>query len=351
MKKKSVLFFFIFTQLLFASYAYSAESISPTIAQMDKAELIIYGEPRRGGLIDRLNELETVLFGRSLPGSIAERQLQLLNFIQTGSAEQPSLLFKLGIAEWAVSQTTQPFIPALGRLQRLEQDLEGFIQEGNPVAMRVERVLAILLTDPVIQTELVVSSDRAIRAQFLEDIGPGKSRVGDSVKIEILEDFTMDNYLIAPRGSRIVAEVSGIRRPGLVGQAGEVRLDLKYLQILGPEELKVKVVDPERLGGRRGTGIATAAGVSIVGVALLGPVGLIPGLLIRGPSLDINAGTQFYIEMVEDARLSAFPIPPGLRRIDNFPDDRGGGGNVRSSGNVRDRVVHDDSDSDLFYLP
>jgi len=99
MKKKFALLFFIFIQLLFVSHAYSSESASPTIVQMDKAELIIYGENRRGGLIERLNELETVLFGRSLPGSISERQLQLLNFIQVGSAEQPSLLFKLGVAD------------------------------------------------------------------------------------------------------------------------------------------------------------------------------------------------------------------------------------------------------------
>ncbi|MCL2767297.1 MAG: hypothetical protein FWE49_01000 [Synergistaceae bacterium] len=339
MKVKSVLFFFVFIQLLFASFAYSAENTGTTVVQMDKAETIIYGEAKRGGLIERLNELETVLFGRSLPGSISERQLQLINFIETGSDEQPSLLFKLGVAEWAVSQTIQPFVPALGRLQKLEQELDGFIQEGKPMAMRVERLLSMLLTDPVTQVELEVSSDKIVRAQFLDDIGPGKSRKGDSVKMELLEDFTIENHLIAPKGSRIVSEVSEVKRPAAFGRPGEVKLDLKYLQILGPEEVKVKVADTTKRFGERGEGnIAAAAGASIVGAVLLGPLGLASGLLIRGQSLDVNAGTQFYIELADRAKMSVFPIPPGLRKNDESSE---GTSVSRSSSNSEEVFIPD----------
>jgi len=338
MKRNFVVYFFIFIQLLFVSSAYSAENTGSTIVQMDKSEMIIYGEAKRGGLIERLNELEAVLFGRSLPGSISERQLQLLNFIQMGNNEQPSLLFKLGVAEWAVSQTIFPSVPALGRLQKLEQELEGFIQEGKPVAMRVERILSMLLTDPVTQVELEVSSDKAVRAQFLEDIGPGKSRKGDSVKIELLEDFMIDNCLIAPKGSLIVTEIADVIRPGAFGRPGEVKLDLKYLQILGPEEVKVKVADPKQLGGRGEKNIAAAAGASIGGAILLGPLGLATGLLIRGESLDVKSGTQFYIELIDRVRLSAFPIPAGLRKNGDASD-------------VDSNFDSDNSNSDKIYIP
>ena len=338
MGKKSLIYFFIFIQLLFVTSAFSSENTGSTVVQMDKSELIIYGEAKRGGLIERLNELETVLFGRSLPGSISERQLQLLNFIKIGNTEQPSLLFKLGVAEWAVSQTIQPSIPALGRLQKLEQELEGFIQEGKPVAMRVERILSMLLTDPVTQVEFEVSSDKAVRAQFIDGISPGKSRKGDSVNIELLEDFTIDNSLIAPKGSRIVSEVAEVVRPKAFGIPGEVKLDLKYLEILGPEEVKVRVVDPKKISGRGEKNIAAAAGASIAGAVILGPLGLATGLLIRGESLDVKAGTQFYIELVDRVKLSAFPIPVGLRKNDDAPV---GGSNSES----------DKSDSDIIYIP
>lgn len=321
MKSKYVLILLIIIQFMLVTSAYPADVASTTIVQMDKAETIIYGESRRGGLIDRLNDLETMLFGRSLPGTISERQMQLFNFIQTGISEQPSLLFKLGVAEWAVSQTVQPFIPALGRLQKLEQELDGVIQEGKPVAMRVERILSMLLTNPVSQKELEVSSDKPLKAQFLEKIGPGKSRKGDSVNIDLLEDFTIDNYLIAPKGSRIVAEVAEVKRPGAFGRKGEVKVALKYLQVLGPEEVKVNFVDPGTLGKGGEKNVAAAAGTSIVSTAILGPVGLLAGLLIRGDSLDVKEGTQFYLQFSERTRISVFPIPNGLMRIDNPSSD------------------------------
>ncbi|MCL1941803.1 MAG: hypothetical protein FWG09_07655 [Synergistaceae bacterium] len=335
MKKIFVMFLLVFALLLSVYPAYSAENTGSTMVQMDKAEAIIYGEVKRGGLIERLNELETVLFGRSLPGSISERQLQLLNFIQTGSAEQPSLLFKLGVAEWAVSQTIQPFIPALGRLQKLEQELDGFIQEGKPIAMRVERLLSMLLTDPVTQVELEIDAEKFVRAQTLEDISPGKSRKGESVKIELIEDFIVNNCLIAPKGSRIVTEIADVKRPGAFGNPGEVKLDMKYLHILGPEELKVNFVDAKKLTGRGEKNIAAAAGASIAGAVILGPLGLATGLLIRGESLEIKSGTQFYVETAEKGRLAAFPIPAGLRK-----DDGGGSGSDNSN-----------SDSDEIFVP
>jgi len=201
--------------------------------------------------------------------------------------------------------------------------------------MRVERILSMLLTDPVTQVEVVVSSDKAIRAQILESIGPGKSRKGDSVKIELLEDFTTGEHLIAPKGSRVVTEVSEVIRPGAFGRPGEVKLELKYLQILGPEEPKIKITD--RLGGRGEKNIAAAAGASIVGGILLGPLGLATGLLIRGDSLDVDSGAQFHIEMAEMARLSVYPIPTGLKK-----DDASGGDSGSSPNN---------SDSEVIYIP
>jgi hypothetical protein len=323
MKSKPAMLFvvLILIQLVLVSRAYSADETGSTFLQMDKAEVIIYGESRRGGLIDRLNELERVLFGRSLPGTVSERQMQLLNFIQSGNAEQPSLLFKLGVAEWAVSQSIQPFIPALGRLQKLEQELDNSIQEGKPIAMRVERVLSLLLSDPVTQVELEISSDKAVKAQILEDIGPGKSRKGDSVKIELLEDFTIDNCLVAPKGSRVVSEIADVTRPGAFGKPGEVRLMFKYLEILGPEEPKVKLADTKKLGGKGEKNIAAAAGLSMFSAVLLGPVGLATGLLIRGDSLDVKGGTQFYMQLAEKARVSVFRIPAGLRKTDDPTGD------------------------------
>lgn len=61
--------------LLFSSCAAAGpeDGKSDSVLMMERIETVIYGEPSKGGLVERLNGIERELFGRSLPGSIAER--------------------------------------------------------------------------------------------------------------------------------------------------------------------------------------------------------------------------------------------------------------------------------------
>ena len=94
-----VALFAIFSCVSWAASTNSDEEKSSSMQMMERAEIIVYGEPGKGGLIDRLNSIERELFGRGLPGSISERHSAILNFLEIGTAEQPSMLFKLGVAE------------------------------------------------------------------------------------------------------------------------------------------------------------------------------------------------------------------------------------------------------------
>lgn len=298
--------------LLTAIPSFGADDAS-AVLQMDKSEMLVYGELRRGGIIERLNSLEAVMFGRSLPGSIAERQQALLNFIEVGGPEQPSLLFKIGVAEWGLAQAAYPAVPALGRIQKLEQDLEGTIQEGKPLAQRMERLLTMLLTEPVVAKGLEISSDIPIKSKIIDSVGPGKSKKGDNVRIELTEDIIIDQMLVAPKGSRVIAEVGEVKRPGAFGRPGEVILALKYIEILGPEQPKIKLLDKRKDWEKGEKNIAVAAGASVFGAVLLGPLGLATGLLIRGDALNVESGTPLLLEFAEQPiRVSAFPLPVGL---------------------------------------
>jgi hypothetical protein len=318
-------FIVLIESLLIASLSFAAEEVS-TVQQMDKAETIVYGDIQKGGLIERLNQLEAVMFGRSLPGSLAERQTALLNYLETGSPEQPSMLFKLAIAEWSVTQKTSPSVPALGRLQKLERDLEGVIQEGKPIAMRVERLLVMLLAEPVTHVDVEISGDNVIRAKFLAKLGPGVSKVGDQASLELAEDFIVKGVLVAPAGNRVFAEVSDVTKPKNFGIPGGVKLKPNSLELLGPERPSIKIFDGTISADKGEKGIIGAVGASTAGVILLGPVGLVGGLFIRGNSIDIPEGSIIYFQPTERARVSGFPIPAGLRGANVTPEALPSGG-------------------------
>lgn len=311
-KRVTAVLFALAAILLLAVVSFAAEAQkSSAMLQMDRIENIIYGEIRHGGLIDRLNSIEAAMFGRSLPGSIAERQTALLNFVEKTGDGQASLLFKLGVAEWAVSKTSRPDLPALGRIQKMEQELEGTIQEGKPIVMRTERLLSMLLSDPVRYVETVISSDMAVTARFMEEIGPGKSKKGDKVFITLTESYIYDGLLIAPAGSRVITTVSDVKKPGSFGVPGEVKIEFDYLEILGSEHPLVKIPDTDK-DFKGAAGVAGAAGASMVGAMLLGPFGLVGGAFIRGNAINIPEGTTFQLQLSGKQAVSAYRIPVGL---------------------------------------
>ena len=161
-----------------------AEDVS-SFQVMGRVERLVYGGERTGGIIDRLNAVERDMFGRELPGSIAERQTALLNFIEKGTEYQPSLLFKLGVAEWAVDRRASSLGPVVKRVESLEVQLEGTPQVDRPVTMRLERILSLLLSETVTAQDVKLPAATVIRASLASSLSPRTAKKGDPVDLLI----------------------------------------------------------------------------------------------------------------------------------------------------------------------
>lgn len=293
---------------------------SSSVRMMENIETIVYGETSKGGLIDRLSTIEESLFGRSLPGSIAERHAAILNFLEVGTEDQPSMIFKLGVAEWIVGKKIYASRAALSRLETLETDLDGTVRHGSPIAMRVERILAALVTEPVTFRGVLLKDETPLRLRFLDELSPAKSKVGDAVRLELTNDIIINGCLAAPAGSLVLTEVREVKKPGMFGVPGEVRLTFSGLKPLGPQRPEVAVgsaaqksIDEERKTGDKGEGAIIGAGAaSLAGAVILGPVGLVSGFFIRGNSIRVPAGSITYVQVSGDIGISAYPIPAAL---------------------------------------
>ena len=103
----------------------------PAFEMLERIESIVYGSKREGGLLNRLNDVERTIFGRELPGSLTERQTALIDFLERGTDTQPSVLFKLSVAEWGVEQEIHPTWPLIRRIDVMEGILEGRYREAR----------------------------------------------------------------------------------------------------------------------------------------------------------------------------------------------------------------------------
>ncbi|MBQ7219591.1 MAG: hypothetical protein IJS28_01280 [Synergistaceae bacterium] len=347
---KAVKVYVLAVMLVFASSACMASEAVPdpdlsgssSRQMMESIEKIIYGYVSPGGLIDRLAKVEEDLFGRSLPGTIADRHAAILNFIDVGTDEQPSMMFKLGIAEWVVDKKINASEAAVKRLENLEVNLTGAAKTGSPIVMRVESLLATLIMDPVTAQPVTLPSNTVMKFRFMDELSPATSRVGDFVRLELTDDVIVNQNLIAPAGSLLLTEVREVKRPRMFGIPGEVRLSFNELKPLGPQRPSVTVGDAAqkairdaRKAGSRGEGAIVGAGaLSIAGAALLGPVGLVSGVFIRGNSIKIAAGSVTFVQTSGDITVSAYPIPISLQPASSQATDSSGydAGSSTSSG-------------------
>ena len=354
-----------------ASAAVSADDKSDSALMMERIETIVYGEPNKGGLVERLNGVERELFGRSLPGSIAERHAAILNFLEVGTEEQPSMVFKIGVAEWILSKRIYAMRPALRRLETLEADMDGDLQYGKPVAMRVERILATLISDPVTFRQVQLPAATVLKLRFMEELSPAKSQKGDRVHLALTDDLIVDGCLVASRGSLLDTEVREVKKPKAFGVPGEVRLTFNALIPLGPQRVGVttgeaskNATEAAQKSRDKGEGAIIGAGAaSLAGAALLGPVGLIGGLFIRGNSIRIPEGSITFVQTSDDVTVSAYPIPESLR-IDpgtairqSVGEAAPAGGNAPASGAadrdiiIKRRPQEQSSEGGTFELP
>ncbi|MFA7620538.1 MAG: hypothetical protein WCY56_01695 [Aminobacteriaceae bacterium] len=292
-----------------------AQEDASTFHVMGRVEQLVYGIEHTGGLIDRLSSIERDMFGRELPGSIAERQAALLNFIERGTEYQPSLLFKLGVAEWAIDRRIDALSPVIRRVESLEVTLEGSPQVDRPVTMRLERVLGLLLSESVTSQEIELPEATVIRASLAYPLSPKSAKKGDVVDLTLDSDLVVGSNLLAPKGSRVTASVEEVTKPRSFGRPAEVKISIDSLFPLGPTDIPLVFGEESKQAVEAESAQLAAAGTSVVGALLLGPVGLVTGFLVRGDLKELPAGSVVFSQTAETVRVGAFPVPLGLRGL------------------------------------
>lgn len=332
---------FLLLSLAFAGASWGQDVDTPEQMQ-DQIDLLIHGEKGAGGIIQRLAKVETDLFGRELPGSISERQMGLLNFVKNGTLGQPSMVFKAGIAEWGITHEVRPDLSLARRIAEMERQLEGEVGEGRPLAMRLERLLSLLFPGQIAWQDVNVPANLVFRVTFVDRVTPKSAVAGDIVRLKLEDNLAVGGYLIAPRGSRVIARVDTVKPPRSFGRPSEIKFAFERLEPLGPEAVPVFLGDASALAAKSDATMATAMGTSAVGAILLGPLGLAGGLLVRGDAPDVAPGTAIFLETASVTAVKGYPIPPSLLGL------LGGGQDVAPAGQVQEEFEQVSEGGDLI---
>jgi len=293
---------FIFTSV-FTQFSWAAEVSQATLLEdLSQIEMAIYGTVQEKPLVERVEYLEKVLVGRTLPGTITSRAKQLKEFIISGTPEEPSVIFKINASQWILEEKIT-FEPLITKIENLENTLFGKTS-SDVLAMRAESIFGVCFKEGRPQVEeIVIPAGTLISIRFLSTLSSKSNKAGEIFNFQITENVILDNKLVIPANSEGVGEITEAKKATLLSRSGKLEIEFKSISALDGTSIALMLGEEAQKENKR---IIVAVGVGILGVIILSnPIGLIAGALVPGKNVTIEEGTEMFLQVKEDTTVIA----------------------------------------------
>ena len=128
--------------------------------------------------------------------------------------------------------------------------------------------------------------------EFAKRVSSKTARKGAPIPIVTAEDVFVNGVLVIPAGTRIKGFFTVARKAGNMGRSGKLELTIESVTALNGVDIPLNQK-------KHATGKDDVAGA----VAVVSFVSVVGGFFMKGRNVEISKGTQFTIEVPEDADL------------------------------------------------
>ncbi|PKK91989.1 MAG: hypothetical protein CVV64_00820 [Candidatus Wallbacteria bacterium HGW-Wallbacteria-1] len=272
------------------------------IAEMvTKAEESVLGEEGRGGVLQRIAILETALFGRSSEGSLMKRAENLSRALYTGREDLGPLISIANYTEWQLRETVTSN-PLVRRVPEIEKLVLGKQLKG-PISTRLRKVIqTAVLGKPLHVQRIILNEGILVKMKTLDAVSSKDCNINDSFRFAVADDIIQDGCLVIPRGLTGTCRVLQARKAQKFGRNGSIAIEFETIQAIDGTDVPL-AVNARAIENNKQAGFA--AGASLVGMAALGPVGLLGGVLVSGKDVDLPAGTEIFASVREPVEVGS----------------------------------------------
>lgn len=301
----------IVTLLLLTSvtaFAAPADSANMTILnQAVMLETVFYGNEQTGSLVERVAALEHDYYGKETEGSLIERLDRLYTNVEVNSAATPAFVTRLGAVEWKLTHTVCPNQNAKVRMENLERVMSGSIATGC-FRDRLAALQKLAFTEGQINVAgTTVSKDTLVKIKTLTAWGSKNNHVNEIVSYQAVDDVYSGDVLVIAKGAVGTGKVVKVEPAKNFGRDAELQISFNTVQGFDNTVLDVYQGDKAKKETRS---LMTAAGASVAGMVLLGPIGIVGGAFVHGKEVSIPAGTEMYVQLKSDAEVLGLQTKP-----------------------------------------
>jgi hypothetical protein len=155
-------------------------------------------------------------------------------------------------------------------------------------AMLFAALLLVLPAAPASAATVFVPAGTPIGLKFLTPVDSRKTIEGSKVRFQVVADVVQGHSTVVRSGSTAIGTVTQVTHPGAFGASAKVVIGFLTANAVDGSPLKLSdvVVSKEMVTKSR----VGAAGTSVAGAIILGPLGLLAGALIRGNDVEVPRG-------------------------------------------------------------
>ena len=271
---------------------------SPALANDALGSLVIveemlYGEAQTGSLLERIEKIELDIYGKVQEGAVLMRIDRVLSFLQDSEGDG-GLQLLLNLAEWGFSATLSGEKPMVERLDNLELVLYG-VQQSGTIQQRAEKLmLDVWGTTSLDVQQVVLPAQTLVKVALDSTVSSAGAQVGDTVLYQVVEDVMIGGRVVIPVGTRGVATVTEVTAAARLGRmVGWYWILAGFPHLMGPKfpswwmKRPLNAAAPWVCQGRACRDYPSWTGWAC------------QRLLCRGKDVQIEAGTQFYVETAD----------------------------------------------------
>lgn len=294
----TLVFMFLFTTLVSAQ----AAAESTVVGKLGAVEKELYGTEQTGALLDRTTKLNKELFGADTKEVMINKVDALYDHIYDNASGSASMLMKTNAVEWTVTQELT-YAPIKERIEKMETLIEGKNQTGS-YESRLHSLASLAFANGMIGiSNKVVPANQLIKINIVSPIDAKTARVGDVVKFQAADNVIMDGVLVIAKGCKGEGTIKKVSQAQNFGRDAKIEIDFSYIQGIDGNKIPTFLGEEAK---KQTESLAIAAGATVAGLAILGPVGIVGGAFVKGKNLVIPEGSQMYIQTKAESVVYGF---------------------------------------------
>lgn len=301
---KKIMAIFLCTVFFFSTAAttvFAAAADVETIqGKLIAVENILYGTPQTGALLDRINRLEKDYAGtHPAAGMSMINRVDSLYSTMFENSSTVSVLTQMNAIEWAIAHQVS-MEPVQVRIANMEKMIQGAPKEGT-YKSRLEALSGYAFGGVAIPLkQIAVPANTLIKISLITPINSKNLKAGDKIQYKVAADVVENGMLLFAQGAPGEGVVNKVTQARNFGRDAKVEIDFQQIRAIDGTQTETFLGEESK---KEMKSMTMAAGASVAGMVLLGPVGIVTGAFVNGKTIDLPAGTEMYIQTKNDTTL------------------------------------------------